>query len=111
LLVAVAAFTLVPPAWRPVSQLPHSVEHIAVFFLLGIAFARAYPGRPYMFAGAAVAVAGILETLQLVVPGRHATLKDFALNAAALCAGIAIATLIDRLRTQQARPRSRVNAP
>src|SRR5262249_2911552 len=98
LLAAVAAFTLVPPAWRPVSQFPHSVEHVAVFLLLGIAFARAYPGRPYVFAGAAVVVAGTLEALQLFVPGRHATLKDFAINAAALCAGIAIATLIERLR-------------
>jgi VanZ family protein len=101
LLAAVAAFTLVPPAWRPVSRLPHSVEHIAVFLLLGFVFARAYPGRPYMFAASAVALVGVLEALQLVVPGRHATLKDFVINAAALCTGIAIATLIERLRPQR----------
>jgi len=106
LLVAVAAFTLVPPAWRPVSRFPHSVEHIAVFLLLGIAFARAYPRRPSMFAAIAIAVAAILEALQLVVPGRHATLKDFVINAAALCAGITIATLIERLRPQRERPRT-----
>ena len=101
LLAAVAAFTLVPPAWRPVSRFPHNVEHIAVFLLLGIAFARAYPGRPYMFAAIAIVVAGVLEALQLVVPGRHATLKDFVIDTAALCAGIAIATAIERLRAQR----------
>jgi VanZ family protein len=101
LLAAVAAFTLVPPAWRPLSRFPHNVEHIAVFLLLGIVFARAYPERPYIFATTAVVVVGILEALQLVVPGRHATLKDFVINAAALCTGIAIATLIKRLRPQR----------
>jgi hypothetical protein len=35
---------------------------------------------------------------RLVVPGRHARPSDFLVDAAALCAGIVIAGVLERLR-------------
>src|SRR5215216_6735441 len=104
LLAAIAALTFVPPAWRPVSPLPHTIEHFAVFLLMAAAFARAYPSPPYALGLMAIIFIGALEALQIFAPGRHASLRDFLINVAGACAGIAIATLFDRLRRAQ-RPR------
>jgi VanZ family protein len=45
-----------------------------------------------------VTVAALLETLQLVVPGRHAYFADFVINAAGACGGLVVAALLDGLR-------------
>jgi len=36
---------------------------------------------------------GALELLQLLMPGRHARLEDFIVDAIAACAGIAVAAV------------------
>jgi VanZ family protein len=38
---------------------------------------------------------GVLELLQLWMPGRHARLEDFAVDAMAACAGFAIIATLD----------------
>jgi len=67
-----------------------------MFFLIGSAFALGYSRHDYPLCGAAFAFAGLLELLQLFVPGRHARLSDFAIDALSALLGIALAGLIDR---------------
>jgi VanZ family protein len=38
---------------------------------------------------------GVIEILQLLIPGRHARLEDFLVNAMAACAGVAVAAVLD----------------
>ena len=95
LAAAVSFATLGPPTLRPHSSLGQNGEHALAFVLVGLAFGFAYPRhRPLAVALSVVAI-GTLELLQLVVPGRHARLSDFAVDAAAALAGFAIAAVLD----------------
>src|SRR5262245_62090573 len=101
LLVAViTALTLVPPALRPVSILPHAVEHGIVFVAMGAALALAYRRHRHALGGSCVLFGAVLELLQTVRPGRHASLRDFVIDAAGACAGIALAAVVERWRRQ-----------
>lgn len=95
LTAAVAFVTLGPPEYRPHSGLGHDGEHALAFVLIGLAFGLAYPRRRLLIAVVAVGLIGMLELLQLWMPGRHATLQDFIVDALAACAGIAIAAVLD----------------
>jgi VanZ family protein len=96
LLLAVAALTLVPRAWRPISGLGHGLEHFGAFLLLGGAFTLAYRRHAYSIGLIAVMLIAVLELIQVFIPGRHATLADFLLNALGAIAGIAIVSLVYR---------------
>jgi len=98
LIVAIVVMTLGPPTVRPVSGFNRSLEHVAAFALLGLAFGLAYPSRRMLLALTGVAAAALMETLQLVVPGRHAYFSDFVINAAGACAGLVLAILFDWFR-------------
>src|SRR5947209_17363779 len=98
LLAATVALTLVPPWLRPATALPHAVEHFAVFLGVGGAFACAYRGHAGVLGLCGIVFIGLLEALQMLVPGRHARLTDFFVNAAGLCAGIVVAGVLDRMR-------------
>src|SRR5437764_9910863 len=102
-LAAIVLLTFVPPALRPVSALPHALEHFAVFLLVGAAFALGYPRRQLAIAAAAVPVTAVLELLQLFAPGRHARLSDFVINALGACAGVAVVSLLARSRPPDGR--------
>ena len=95
LVVAIVVMTLGPPTVRPVTGFNRSLEHVAAFALLGLAFGLAYPSRRLLLAVIGVALAALMETLQLMVPGRHAYFNDFVLNGAGACAGLAVAALFD----------------
>ena len=95
LLVAIVVMTLGPPTVRPVTGFNRSLEHVAAFALLGLAFGLAYPSRRMLLALTGVAVAALMETLQQMVPGRHAYFSDFVINGAGSCAGLAAAALLD----------------
>jgi VanZ family protein len=43
----------------------------------------------------AVMMIGTLELLQLWMPGRHARLEDFIVDALTACVGLAIAAVLD----------------
>jgi VanZ family protein len=102
LVVAIVVMTLGPPTVRPVTGFNRSLEHIAAFALLGLAFGLAYPNRRMRLALIGVAVAALMETLQQAVPGRHAYFSDFVINAAGSCAGLAAAALLDWVRRRTA---------
>ncbi len=91
LALAIIFLSLVPPSIRPVTDLPHDLEHFAIFLLTSFAFGMGYPRR-YLFQLIALATfAGLVEIAQYLVPGRHARLSDFIVDAVAVCAGIGAA--------------------
>lgn len=106
LAAAVAFATLGPPRYRPHAPLGQDGEHALAFVLIGLAFAVAYPRRRLLTAALAVVVIGALELAQMLVPGRHARLEDFIVDALAACAGFAAVAVVDwlsrRLRSQAA---------
>src|SRR5258705_2597865 len=94
LVAAIVVMTLGPPTVRPVSGFNRSLEHVAGFALLGLAFALAYPSRRGLLGLIGVAVAALMETLQLAVPGRHAYFSDFVVHAPGGCACLVVAGLL-----------------
>jgi VanZ family protein len=97
LLIAISLLSLVPPWLRPVTDAPHNIEHFGIFLLTSFAFGIGYPRR-YLFQSIAlIGFAGLIEIAQYWAPGRHARLSDFIVDALAVCVGIALAWLIDRL--------------
>jgi VanZ family protein len=98
LTAAVTFATLGPARFRPHSALGQDVEHALAFALVGLAFGLAYTRHRLLTAGIAVVLIGVLEMLQLWMPGRHARLQDFVVDALAACAGIAVAAVMDWLR-------------
>src|SRR5438094_478031 len=88
LVVAIVVMTLGPPTVRPVSGFNRSLEHVAAFALLGLAFGLAYPSRRALLTLIGVAVVALMEILQQIVPGRHAYFRDFIINAGGACAGV-----------------------
>jgi VanZ family protein len=95
LTAAVTFATLGPARLRPHSEFGQDGEHALAFVLVGLAFGLAYPRRRVLTAGAAVVLIGVLELLQLWMPGRHARLEDFVVDALAACAGIAVAAMLN----------------
>jgi VanZ family protein len=95
LAAAVTFATLGPPSYRPHSDLGHDGEHAFAFVLIGLAFAMAYPRHRRFAMAVSVVLIGVLELLQLLVPGRHARLEDFVVDALAAIAGFVIATTLD----------------
>jgi VanZ family protein len=93
LAAAVTFSTLGPPRYRPHSDLGQDGEHALAFVLIGIAFGLAYP-RHRMTVAVTIVLIGVLELLQLLVPGRHARLEDFIVDALAACVGFVIAALL-----------------
>ena len=103
LAAAVTFATLGPARDRPhAAILTHAGEHALAFVLVGLAFGLAYPGDRTRLAAISVALIGILELLQLWVPGRHARLEDFVVDALTAIAGILIAVAFDRLHSRRA---------
>lgn len=96
-LLAIVTLSLVSPSLRPVTRLPHDLEHAGIFLIMGLALGLGYPGRIAMRMAIVVAFAGAVEIAQLFAPGRHARLIDFAVDAAAACIGGALAAIALRV--------------
>ena len=95
LAAAVTFATLGPARYRPHSGLGQDGEHTLAFVLVGLAFAFAYPQHRRLAAMISVPSIGALELLQFVVPGRHARLEDFIVDALAAVVGFALAAMLD----------------
>jgi VanZ family protein len=94
ILVAIVVLSLVPPGARPTTFLPHKIEHAGIFLLDGLAFGIAYCDYAWLSSiGAVIFCAGI-EVAQLMIPGRHARLSDFFVDAIAVCGIFVGSTLI-----------------
>ena len=95
LATAIVVLSLVPPDFRPVTGVPHALEHFAIFAVTGLAFGLAY-GPRYLIPIGLVIFAGAIEVAQLFVPGRHARLSDFIVDAFAACIGFLVSYLVAR---------------
>lgn len=95
LAAAVAFATLGPPTYRPHSELGQDGEHALAFILVGLAFGLAYGRNRWATVAVSVVMIGMLEILQLWMPGRHARLQDFVVDALAACVGLALAAGLD----------------
>jgi VanZ family protein len=88
LLAAIVVLSLVPAAARPTTMAPHALEHAVIFLLDGMAFGIAYSGRERWAITGAVVFCAVVELAQVMVPGRHARISDFVVDAIAACTGV-----------------------
>ena len=93
LIVVISVLSLVPPSHRPVTGTPHNFEHFAIFMLTGLAFGLGYHFRHLSQAAGLIAFAGAIEIAQYWVPGRHARIGDFIVDAMSACIGVVAAWL------------------
>jgi VanZ family protein len=103
-LAAIGALSMVSPSLRPVTALPHDVEHAAIFALAGLAVALGYSRHAVRHMIMLTAFSAAVELAQLFVPGRHARISDFLVDAAAACAGVLLALAHMRFTTAKAAP-------
>jgi VanZ family protein len=97
LLVAGAVFqTLSPPSSRIPTGIPHALEHFAAFVVVGAVLRLAISHRGLLVLMLAIAGLACLELLQLTIPGRHGTAKDFLVNAGGFACGYLTAWAISR---------------
>ena len=90
LLITIVILSLVPAHYRPVTALPHSLEHLTIFFAAGLAFGIGYPQRHRFQFPALLVFTAVIEMAQLVVPGRHARLTDFVVDAVGIMTGLSL---------------------
>ena len=101
LALAIVVLSVVPPSERAVTGAPHNLEHLGIYLLTGIAFALAYREQLIVAAAGLAAFSGLVELAQLGVPGRHARLSDFVVDAVAACAGVATVAIGERWLNQK----------
>jgi VanZ family protein len=97
LLFAIAAVSIVPPELRPDTALPHGLEHAAIYFLAGLAFGISYPNDLLAWLIGLCAFTLVVEVTQLWIPGRHARLSDFLIDACAISGGLVVGAMLRRL--------------
>jgi VanZ family protein len=88
LLFAIAALSVVPAEFRPVTIFPHDLEHAAIYFLAGCAFGVACSENFVRYLVGLNAFTLLVEFMQIWVPGRHARVSDFLVDAFAITAGL-----------------------
>ncbi len=78
----------------PIGLRPHigdaNMERAAAYLLFGITLAMGFPDHIRRCTIIVIGVAGLLEALQLIDPGRHARLHDALVKALAGIAGIVV---------------------
>src|SRR3954466_6701814 len=103
-MIAIAALSLVAPSLRPVTILPHDLEHAAIFALTGLALGLGYPNCIQLQIPVLIVFSALVELAQLYAPGRHARVIDFVVDALAACAGTAFAAALAWMRMRTAEP-------
>ena len=98
LATAIVVVHMVPPAYRPVSAASHGLEHMAIFFALGLAYGVAYQNRLRVLVVALPAFCAGVEVMQIWIPGRHARLTDFLIDTLSVLAGVGTAFILASLR-------------
>ena len=102
LATTIVVLSVVPPHSRPETGLPHGLEHFAIWWVTGIAFALAYNLKPFLLATALVIFSGAVEIAQLFVPGRHARVTDFIIDALACIVGLLMISITVQVRASRA---------
>jgi VanZ family protein len=73
---------------------PQPRTHFTIFALTDFAFGLGYKRRHHLLAILLVIFSSATEIAQLFVPGRHARLGDFIIDAPAACIGVVMASLL-----------------
>jgi hypothetical protein len=94
----IVVLSLGPPSVRPVTGAAHDLEHLLIFLATGMAFGLGYPRRVWLLTIALPTFAGAIEVAQNWVPGRHARMSDFLVDAAASCLGVGLSYASLKLR-------------
>jgi VanZ family protein len=100
LAIAIVVLSVIPPDLRPETAVPHNFEHFLIYSAAGLAFALGYECKPGLLAALLLIFTGSVEFAQLFVPGPHARLSDFIIDAAAAWAGLVGVTLYRRLHAK-----------
>ena len=98
LAAAIVALSVLPPDLRPETGIPHNFEHFSIYSVAGLAFGLGYDRKPVLTAILLLIFTGSIEIAQLFVPGRHARLSDFIVDAFAMCVGLVLTSLTGRIR-------------
>jgi VanZ family protein len=98
LAAAIVVLSVVPPAFRPVTAAPHGFEHFLIYWAAGLAFGLGYERKHGLLAILLLIFTGSVEIAQLFVPGRHARLSDFIVDAGAVLTGLIGVSLFRRIR-------------
>jgi VanZ family protein len=103
--ILLAILSLVPGQHRPQVLADGQAEHLMAYTLTSVALIGGYwhSRRNIIIALSLTLYAGLLETLQLWVPGRVARISDFTMSALGVFMGLFVLTLGVRLfrRTPQ----------
>jgi VanZ family protein len=94
----IVLLSLSPPSVRPTTGAAHDLEHLLIFLATGTAFGFGYPRRLGLLTVALPAFAAAIEVAQNCVPGRHARMSDFLVDAAALWLGVGLSSALLKLK-------------
>lgn len=101
-LILLAAITFA--TLSPIQMRPHlgdaNLERALAYVLFGLALAFGFRARLVQAMLFVCALAGVLELLQAIDPGRHARLQDALLKAAAGLIGIALGRIVLAVATK-----------
>jgi VanZ family protein len=94
----IAALTLSPPTYRPITVLPHDLEHLSIFVAAGLAYGLGYVGGVTAHLPVLIVFSATIELAQIWDPGRHARLSDFVVNVVGVMIGLMLASMLRRYR-------------
>jgi VanZ family protein len=94
----IVVLSLSPASVRPTTGAAHDLEHLLIFVATGMAFALGYPRRFGLLMVALPTFAAAIEVAQNWVPGRHARMSDFLVDAAASCLGVGLSYAFLKLK-------------
>ena len=95
LAATIVVLFLGPPFVRPVTW---PLEHLLIFLATGVALGFGYLYRFGLLTIALPTFAAAIEVAQNWVPGRHARMGDFLVDAAASCLGVGLSYASLKLR-------------
>jgi VanZ family protein len=98
LAATIVVLSLGPSTVRPATGAAHDLEHLLIFLATGMAFGLGYPARVWLLTIALPTFAAAIEVAQNWVPGRHARMSDFLVDAAASCFGVGLSYASLKLR-------------
>ena len=98
LATSIVVLSVVPVGLRPETGVPHNLEHFAIYWATGLAFGLGYERRKSLLLALLVMFSGAVELMQLFVPGRHARLGDFIVDALAVSVGLLTTLQTERIR-------------
>jgi VanZ family protein len=88
LALVIVLLSVVPASYRPVTGAPSFAEHAGIYLAMGAAFAVGYRDRISTVVVGLLTFAGLIEFIQIWVPGRHARLTDLQVDSAGAGVGV-----------------------